>query len=176
MVRHRENEPGRRSAGLARGLQAAGLAAVLLFAGCYRLVPVSPESATPPMRVRAYLTPEATARMAPVLGEARAELDGRLVERTPQGIFLEVRAGEIQQGMASEVLTQRLLLAPADVVGLQRRELDRGRTALVAGAGAAVLGAVVYDMLTGESGGTGRPPGGGGPPEVRIPLLAFPIR
>lgn len=159
-----------------RRLRLALLAGCCLLTGCFALVPVDYDAATPPMRVRAHLTPEAAERLAPALGGERTELNGRLVERTPEGIFLEVRAGEVPEGFGTEVFTQRILLAPGEVEALQRRELDRPKTALLAGAGAVAVGAVIYDMLTGESGGTTSPPGPGGPPEVRIPLLVFPTR
>lgn len=159
-----------------RVVPAIPLLLLALLSGCYSLVPVNPESAAVPMRVRAHITPEAAARIAPALGEPREELDGRLVERAPDGLYIEVRSGELQSGFGTTALTQRFLLAPTDLVALQRRQLDRNRTALLAGAGAVVLGAVIYDMLTGEAGGTGGPPITGGPPEARIPLLTFPMR
>src|SRR5690606_17225444 len=101
---------------------------------------------------------------------------GRLVETSGRSFYLEVTSAQVQQGMRTETLSQRLLLAPEDIVSLQRRELDRTRTYLMVGAGAAAVGALIYAAISGEAGGTtGRPPTGGGT-EAVIPLLPVPLR
>lgn len=151
------------------------LAVSVLLAGCYAHVPVSLERVKPPARVRAQISPEAGERIAPVLGEARTTLMGRLVEITPQGIYLDVTSGYVEAGMRSERLTQRLLLEREEVLGLQRRELDRTRTMLAVGAGAAAVAAMVYVALSGETGGTTGGPGPG-PVEAGVPLLRVPLR
>ncbi len=175
MARYGRTEPGSSATKLARMLRAPCLAVIPLLAGCYGLVPINPEAAAPPMRVRAYLSPEATERITPVLGVARAEVDGRVVERTPEGIFLEVTSARSSNEFRSETLTQRILLEREDLTGLQRRQLDRTRTAALVGIGAAVVGALIYDQLSGEGGGNvvGPPPG---PPEARIPLIRIKLR
>lgn len=148
-----------------------------LLAGCYTYVPINAETVAPPLRVRAYLSPEAAERVAPVVGGVHSAVDGRLVEAAGRSFYLEVTSAYVQQGMRTETLSQRLLLAPEDIVSLQRRELDRTRTYLLAGAGAAAVGALIYTAVSGEAGGsTTQPPSGGGS-EVRnpLPLLSIPL-
>lgn len=158
-----------------RALPALLVVAGGVLSGCYTYVPVRPETATAPMRVRAHLSPEGTARVTPVIG-ARAQLDGRLVETTPEGLYLEVPSAVVRDGMRTETLTQRLLVPREEVVSLQRRQLDRTRTYLFAGVGGLAAAALVYDALTGDSGGSqGGGPGSGGI-EARLPLLVFPVR
>lgn len=164
------------SSGARRARPALLVGAVGLLAGCYTYVPINAETATPPLRVRAFLSPEAADRVAPVMGGVQSSLDGRLVETSGRSFYLEVTSAQVQQGMRTETLSQRLLFAPEDIVSLQRRELDRTRTYLMVGAGAAAVGALIYAAISGEAGGTtGRPPTGGGT-EAVIPLLPVPLR
>lgn len=163
-------------AGLWRIIRPLVLLTGVLLTGCYSLVPVRVESVTPPMRVRAHLSPAGSERIAPILGSARTTLDGRLVETTSEGFYLEVPAGEVQNGMRTEVLTQKILVSRSELEGLQRRQLDRTRTYIAAGIGVAVIGVAIAEALTGFVGSSdGQPPGGGGP-EARIPLLVVPLR
>ena len=159
-----------------RSIRPLLLLAAVLLTGCYSLVPVRVESVTPPMRVRAHLSPAGSERIAPILGSARSAVDGQLVETTPEGVFLEVPSGQVQNGIRYETLTQKILIPRDDLVGLQRRQLDRFRTYLVAGAGAVAAGALIYDALSGLSGESVGRPGGGGGTEARIPLLTLPLR
>lgn len=161
--------------GIRRALPALLIVAGGLLAGCYTYTPVRLETVTPPMRVRAHLSPEGTARVAPVVG-ARTQLDGRLVEATPEGFFVEVPSAVIQDGMRTETLTQKLLIPREDLLSLQRRQLDRTRTYIFAGVSAVAAAALIYDALSGESGGTvgGVPTSGG--PEARLPIVSIPWR
>lgn len=152
-----------------RGL-AAGVG-FLLLTGCYSYTPIALESVQPPQRVRAFLSPAGAERVEPLLNEARQTINGELVEVVPEGIYLEFPSAYVQSGMRTETLTQRLLVPHAEVLGLQRRQLDRARTVSVVAVASAAVGLLVYKVLTDESGGTTTPPPGGGPPEARLPLF-----
>lgn len=152
---------------------AAGVSCLLL-AGCYSYTPVDLDSVQPPQRVRAFLSPAGATRVEPLLNESRQVLTGELVEIDSDSVSLDVPSGYIERGMRTERLTQRLLFPRTELLGLQRRELDRVRTAGIVSAAAAAVGLVIYRVLTDESGGTTTPPPGGGPPEARIPIFRIP--
>lgn len=156
-----------------RGL-AAGLGCLLLT-GCYSYAPIALEAVEPAQRVRAFLSPAGADRLEPLLHERRATLNGELVEVGPEGVFLEFPSGYIDRGMRTETLTQRLLFPRTEILGLQRRQLDRARTAGVAAAAVTAVGLLIYKALTDESGGTTTPPPGGGPPEARLPLYRLSV-
>jgi hypothetical protein len=151
------------------------IAALLLalLPACYRYVPVEPAASTPPMRVRMQISPRATAEFTPILGRERHTLEGELVERGTDGFHIEVSAGD---GMAGERLRQRLIVAPADVLGIQRRELDRSRSYATAAGAAAVVGLLLQQALQGTSGSTPHETGGPYPPEARIPIAQLRFR
>lgn len=155
-----------RRAPLGRALLLLGAAAL---SGCYAHTPVGMGTLEPRQRVRVHLAPAAAAEAAAVLGAQRPVLDGVLTRATPEEIWLLVPTAYVQAGLGSEALRQELRFAREDVVALQRRQLDRVRTGALLGMGAAVVSALVYRALSGESGGTTTPPPGGGPPEARLP-------
>lgn len=149
---------------------AATLGCVLLT-GCYSLRPVRLDGELAPGRVRAHLSDAGASRVAGPLGAPREVLDGRLVTTTPGAITLLVPAGSAAgAGFGAETLYQELSIPLDEIDGLQRRELDRVRTGLAAGAVGVVAGFLLYQSLSGKTGGTGTP-GTGGPPEARVPLF-----
>ena len=155
--------------------RAAVLFLIPLIGGCYSYVRASPESLIPPTPVRAHLSSEGAAGVAEVLGEPRIVLDGELTAVTPAGIFLVVPAAMIGRGTRTESLNQQLLIPSSELVALERRILDRGRSGALAGAIAAAAGVILYRTLSGDRGGGRVPPGGGGS-ELRLPAAPFPPR
>jgi hypothetical protein len=151
--------------------------AAVLLSGCFSYQPTRPESVTPPEAVRVQVSPEAAAGFVEVLGSASQVLSGRLVEVTPEAISLLVPVTRAPTtGLRSEPISQQLVIRREDLLGFQRRELDRTRTAITVGAAVAAAGFLAYQALSGPTGGgTGGPPVGGGP-EARIPWPPIPDR
>jgi hypothetical protein len=179
---HRAPEsPFRRSApagALAARPRAPALAAAaVLLSGCFSYQPTRPESVAPPEAVRVHVSPEIAAGFVEVLGSASPVLSGRLVEVTPESISLLVPVVQASAaGLRSEPISQQLVIRREDLLGFQRRELDRTRTAITVGAALAAAGFLAYQALSGPTGGgTGGPPVGGGP-EARLPWPAVPDR
>lgn len=152
----------------ARGFLMAG--SILVLAGCFRTVPVSLDTLRPQEQLRVSLSPQAAAQVAEVVGSQSQRVNARLVAVGPTEVSLLVSSAYREPGVRSSNLYQQVRVSRSDLLSVERRELDRGKTALVAGGAAAVAIAVAVKALTGTAGGdTSSPPGGGA--DARIPLL-----
>lgn len=162
------------SASATRAPRAAALAALALLAtGCYSLRPVRPESPLQPGQVRLYLSDGGAQSVAAPLGGERSVLEGELLRAAPDTLTVRVRAaGSAQFG--EQLLYQELRVPRAEIDGIQLRRLDPVRTGLLVGGVAAVSGFLLYQALSGETGGSPIPGPGGGV-EARIPLLRFAV-
>jgi hypothetical protein len=78
---------------------------------------------------------------------------------------------DAERGMHSVV--QRVAVPVRDVLEIEQRHLDRGRTGALIGIGAVAAGVIVAL----QSGGGGSPPatGGGAQESRRVPILSFRI-
>lgn len=149
--------------------------AALSLGGCYAYSPVGVEAVSPGENVRARLTIEATESLpATVQGEGRS-LEGQLLERDDSGLTLFVPTAVRQRGFYSESLHERVRLGTSDVVELERRELDRPRTYLVAGVAATVVGAIAVQVLSGKTGGNTIDRTDQGPAASVLPLFRIRI-
>jgi len=143
--------------------------------GCYTYTPVRIESVSPGEKVRARLTPEARERLPAQVRGDDGTLEGELLEHDGDGLALFVPTVVRQQGFYAEDLHQRIVLSAADVVELERRQLNRPRTYLASGvAGAAVAGLAAW-TLTGKTGGSTIDHTDPGPSASRIPLIRLRI-
>jgi hypothetical protein len=148
--------------------------ALPLVAGCYTYAPIREVSVAPGTDVRAHVTVEASARVAPLLGVTEArDLTGTVVSNDNGSLVIEVPT-IVQSGVnrATQSLFQRVAVAPADVLELQTRRLNSVRTGLGVAAVAALAGVVIAHQFT-KSGGSESPPGGDPGTETRIPVLRF---
>jgi hypothetical protein len=143
----------------------------LLLAGCYAYAPIKPGRVQPGTNVRVRVSGAAAERLAPLLGASDARLlSGRLVENRADTMIVEVPTiTQASIGTSIEQLHQRLSIPRAELLELETRRLDRWRTAALVGSAAIIVGAVVIRAINGEP-GAGNTPGGGGPPEARVPL------
>ena len=121
--------------------------------GCYTYAPVEVGSVGAGERVRARLAPAATEGLPASLQGGDRTIEGDLVDRTDGSLTLFVPTSLRQQGFFAESLHERVTLASRDVVELELRRLDRGRTYLLAGIGAAAVAAVAVEVLSGKTGG-----------------------
>jgi hypothetical protein len=148
----------------------AALAAALLVSACYATFPVQPETVPPGEEVVIHLSPEASQRTSLEAGYNVRTLSGRLARVEEDSLSLSVFAGRRVQGMAVDNTRALYHFSRPDVVLMERRELHRERTLLLAGG---IVGAVVFTVLHARSGGGPGPNPIGEPPPPspgRIPL------
>jgi hypothetical protein len=124
---------------LTKGLAFLPIAGLI---GCYSYQPIAPAAAPPGIEVRARITGAASDRVAPLIGSLDTRvLVGNVVENSNGMMTLEVPTGAMPNVAESVVrLHARVPIAPTDLVGLERRKLDVGRTALLAGGMAVGVG------------------------------------
>ena len=169
--------PRRRGAvGWRRGA-AAALAWGLSLGGCYRQIPVEMGALAPREEVRVWLSPTGVAAVAPVLGSQATALEGTVLAAGPSDLTLQVPVAVQQVGFQRSVLHQEIRLRPGEYSMLQRRELDRTRTAVVVtGVGAALAGAA-WATISGWTGASSDREVTEEPAQARVPLIfAIPIR
>lgn len=77
-------------------------------------------------------------------------LRGTLVERDATQLSLRIPIATRQVGFHQAEIDRQIRVLAADVVQLERRRLDRGRTALALAAAGAAAGGVVYAILNGS--------------------------
>lgn len=129
--------------------------------GCFTHQVVEPTALGVGDEVRVRVTEAEAQRLAPIMQRENRVIQGRVAEIHPS-LFLDVVVHSEVQGAAVRNLRQRVEIPSASLLELERRSLDRGRTGLLVGAGAAVVAILVIRQLTGESGGDTRPPIDGG--------------
>ena len=144
-----------------------------LAAGCYTYAPVQPAALHPGMSVRVRVSPTAAERVAPLLGVSDARvLTGTLIDNAAPGgaMIVEVpTAVPVVAGSTIQSLSQRVSIAPGELMELESRRLDRTRTGVIVGAVVLIGGSSAIAAL--RSGpGLDRPPTGS-PADSRIPIL-----
>lgn len=141
--------------------------------GCYVYQPVRPGDALVGSRVRATVSPEQAAELAPVLRNVTPQVTGTLIERSNGSIMLDVPLyGATSSGLSTQALNNRVAIPFADLVSLESRKLSRWRTALTLGAVAAGLtGAWV--AATGDEGVNDKPKTG--TDNAVIPIFSLPF-
>ena len=104
--------------------------------GCYSYQRIDPAIAPVGTEVRATITGAATDRVAPLIGSFDSRvLVGSVVENRAGAMTLEVPTGAMPNVAENIVrLHARVPIVPTDLVGLEQRKLDVGRTWLLAGA------------------------------------------
>jgi hypothetical protein len=133
-----------------------------LSTGCFSYIPARPGEVEAGVDVRARISPDASARIAPLLGAADARrLDGKLIELGGDTLIVEVPTVMLSNSEFGRTPNQRVSIARSDLVELEVRKLDRARTVGVVGGGALVLGVTLINALKGEPGKEPLPGGGG---------------
>lgn len=141
-----------------------GVAVAALSVGCYTYAPVTLDAVPVGAEVRALLSTEAELALRDSLGMNLHPVQGTLVDREQGRLLLSVRAGVGARELGSQVLYQRVGVAPQDVLRVDVRRLQPTKTVALAVAIAGVATLVTLGAFgklnPGGSGG-----GGGGPPE-----------
>jgi hypothetical protein len=120
------------------------LVLVLATGGCYAYQPIRPGDAALDARVRATVSAEKAAEVAPALRGLSTQLSGTLLRSDEAGVLLDVpvHGAGTGSGMSAAALKSRVFVPFGDLVTLETRTLSKGRTA-------AVLGALVAGVTAG---------------------------
>lgn len=156
-----------------RNLRLLALAAALAAPGCYAYLPSSPQEIAPGDGVRLRLSAEEAMRYQDLRLANPRLLEGTLVDRSGSELMVEASIGAGDASRGSRVLLQRVTVPLAGIVDVERKHLDRFKTGLVVGGGAAVFTAILVQRATGS--GSEDPPGNEVPEARRVPLLRFAI-
>jgi hypothetical protein len=127
------------------------LGAVLLATtGCYTYQPVRPGDAVLETRVRATVSARQAAELAPVMRNVTPTISGRLVDRSGEGVTLDVALHGGTMGMSASPLHSRIVIPAGELVTLESRTLSAWRTSLVGGIIVAAVSAS-WVAISGES-------------------------
>lgn len=140
--------------------------------GCYSYQPIEASTAPVGAEVRARITGAASDRVAPLIGSFDTRvLVGSIVENNGGAMLLEVPNGAMPNVTDGVVqLHARVPISPSDLVSIERRKLDVGRTVLLVGGIAAGVSAGVALALR-----AGADPQPGNGPTEPPPILRIPI-
>ena len=142
---------------------ALGSCSIALAVACYRYVPASLDVVPSGSAVRATLSTEAQFALRDSLGQWRQTVQGTLVERDGDRLLLAVRTDAADWRPGAPALYQRIAVTPRDVLQVEVKRLQRGRTAGLFAVLAAAATLSVIELI--RRGNPGTPSGGGGPPE-----------
>ncbi len=143
---------------------------------CYTYTPVRIDAISPGETVRARLTAEASERLPAPVRADDGTLEGELLDRDGGGVTLFVESAVRQRGFFAEDLHERVSLSQADVLGVERRQLDRGRTWALGGVVGVAVVSLAIRTLSGKAGGNTIDHTDGGPSASLIPLVTLRIR
>ena len=140
--------------------------------GCYSYQPIEAAAVPVGAEVRARITGAASDRVAPMLRAVDVRtLVGSVTENANGSMMLEVPNGAMPNVTEGVVpLRARIPIVPADLVTLERRRLDVGRTVIL---GAGVVNGVSLGVALALRSGSDPQPGNvptGPPPITRIPI------
>jgi hypothetical protein len=148
--------------------------AIVAAAGCYRYEIIPIAQLQPGMEVRTRLSGDAVDRARRSTETPAGMLDGFIVRGQVarvghDSLQLTIPTTVSDGGYRTSVLTQDVSLPQSDVVGVEVRQMDKTKTALMTAA-AGIAAFFIVRQAQGGGNAVGKPPGGGGPPENRIPV------
>lgn len=143
----------------------------LLLSGCFRYVPVTLDTAPEGEDVRVLVTRDGSAELREVteVGAEVPRLTGRFLGFEDRTMLLRVPVGQRQAGFHTVSLDQTIRIPSGEILQIERREFDRGRTALLAGGAVAGSVFIIASIMKAFGGDTSNP-GDPGPQESWIPL------
>ena len=143
-----------------------------LLSGCFVYVPADPATVPPGDDVRLFVSRVGMAQLPVELVGNGTYLIGRFDGRIADSLRVRVPVAARQVGFMTQDLRQEVRVPTGEVVQFERRELSRGRTALLV-AGTVGGGAAIAALISGSLTGGGDP--GPGEDLARIPLLSIPV-
>jgi len=142
---------------------------LVIASGCYHYVPAEPGDAPAGTTVRVRVTDTQTRRFEDVVPVVGRMIQGKVVEQDPTILLLDVPIMTDLRGNRVETVSQRIDLPQADVIDLEIRSLDRGKTALVIGGAGLAAAILVTRTLSGAFNSDTPNPGGG--TEIVVPFF-----
>jgi hypothetical protein len=130
--------------------RSVALATLISSAGCYRYIPSEPAAVPPGERVRVFVTREALIRLGDLPVVEGSVLNGTLIRTEPTSIVLRLPVATRQTGFSMEVLGQDVFIPTDQVLQVERREVNRPITALLAVGATGLLAGLVV-MIIGEA-------------------------
>lgn len=147
------------------------LAMSVFMGGCYVYEPMRPADAMLDSRVRATVTADQAAELAPVLRNVTPQVVGTLSQRDAGGIIVDVPILGGPQGTSSRPMHNRVSIPMDKLVSLERRKLSQWRTAVAVGAVAAAV-AGSWTILSDDKTSSEKPGDGvDNAIRIRIPLV-----
>ena len=131
--------------------------ALILTSGCYKLVPVSPESTAPQSQLVLDFADTGAVQLGGLLGNAVTSARGRSAIWSPDSVRLSMIATTTRFGGEQFWHGERIAIPRSSVARVHERRLDRGRTALLAFVGL-VLAVTTQQLIEGDTEGNPRPP------------------
>lgn len=138
------------------------LPALMTLPACYAYVPLDPSAVAPGEEVRlvvSYETLRSSSPLAPLRSES---VEGRFVNAGDDSLGVSVWIGRAYRGTPFETVYETFTVPRRDVVRIERRQLSKWRTGLVALA--AVVGIGVLADRVGLIESSNPPNDGGNPP------------
>jgi hypothetical protein len=161
---------------IGRAARTAALLPTLLGAACFQYVPILPAEAPVGKEVRLHLTDAGLARLRDTLGGQVPRLgktiEGPLIASQGQRLLVGVPAWSRPES-PRDGFQQRVSISVSDLLGVERKKLDKRKTSLIVTAAGVALGAFVVAHTSGVFGGTTGPypePGQGESLQVPIPF------
>ena len=141
---------------------------VLALPGCYAYHTIPAASAAPGQTVRVTLSAEEALRQQETVGSLRQRVEGEVVEKGADGSLGLTVPRPPSSPSQRTGLNTFVALPPSSIVQVEAKRFSVGRTALLAGAGAAAAVAVlaVVEAVAGDGGDEGPPNNS----SVRIPI------
>ena len=149
------------------------LVALVSTGSCYEYHTVRPDEAVLDTRVRVTVSPEKAAELEPVLRNVTPTVTGKLIERTPDHLMLEVPIYGAGGSVSNEVLHNRVEVDLGDLLSLETRALSKWRTAVTVGAVVAATSGTWLVVSSGNQSGPDKP--GSGTNNALIPIFRIPF-
>jgi hypothetical protein len=149
------------------------MTALLGSAGCYEYHSVRPADAVLERRVRATVSPEKAAELEPVLRGVTPTVTGKLIERTPGYLMVEVPLYGAGGSVSNSVLHNRVEIQVGDLISLETRTLSTWRTAIAVGAVVAAASGTWAVLASENASGTDKP--GTGVDNALITIFSVPL-
>ena len=150
-------------------------ASILCLSGCFRYVPIRLEVAPVGEDVRLVVTRQGAFELSEVTGVSAAApvLRGELVRVEDRAVLLRIPLESQRMGIHTEELGQTIRVPTEEILSIERRELDRTLTGLLAAASTAAAVGVISLIV--DSFGDSNVPDGPYPIEsvISFPLLSL---
>ena len=143
------------------------IAATVCVSGCHTFQPASVADLSPGEGMRARVTGAFSDSLSTILGVDTRLVEGTYVEGTGSSVYIDIPVASGFQGMRLQTLSQRVEIPTTAFLGVERKQLSKGRTGLALGAAVAASTAIILSQLGGDTGGEAIP-GGGGPVDAVI--------